>query len=278
MDRDKESKNISAILVGFALIALVVLIPFLRSYFSDKNSESADENTPAAESEMNKNKYASISSKDLLNRINARHQLIIIDVRSEEDYKKNHIVDSLNIPFSFFSEYFPEMSVDQEYILVDDLGLTPSEIRIMDFLLDNNFLNIIYLEGGFSSWLNNLNPAVTTGDPNSFTDQSKVSYIKSDDLNRQIADNEKLYIIDLRNKSDYDSGHIKNAENIPLDDLEKMRRQILPGRKIVLVDSDGLWAFQGAVKLFDMGIFNAYTLSDGMNTWKQKGFEMEITR
>jgi len=59
-----------------------------------------------------------------------------------------------------------------------------------------------------------------------------------------------------------------------LDDLEKEKAKIPLGRKVVLYDNNGLWAFMGAVRLYDMGFFNILAMSDGLEGWKNNKFEL----
>jgi rhodanese-related sulfurtransferase len=56
--------------------------------------------------------------------------------------------------------------------------------------------------------------------------------------------------------------------------LEKRKKDIPIGKKIVLYDNDGLGAFKAGVRLFDMGFFNTFTLSDGLDAWKKKNYEL----
>jgi rhodanese-related sulfurtransferase len=138
----------------------------------------------------------------------------------------------------------------------------------------NGINNVYYLAGGFSGWKNQEMTTISGGDPFSITDQAKVSYINSDELKKEIENNGNLYIIDLRKSDAFAEGHIKNATNIYLGDLEARQKEIPLGRKIVLVDNDGLWAFKGAVLLFDMNVFNVFSLSDGLDSWKEKNYEV----
>jgi 3-mercaptopyruvate sulfurtransferase SseA len=43
---------------------------------------------------------------------------------------------------------------------------------------------------------------------------------------------------------------------------------------VVLYDNNGLWAFMGAVRLYDMGFFNILAMSDGLDGWKSNKFEL----
>jgi len=131
------------------------------------------------------------------------------------------------------------------------------------------------LASGFANWKKNLQPTISAGNPYSSTDQSKISYINSEEL-KKIIDEKKtsIYIMDVREKNLFLSGHLKGAENIDLKDLEKSRHSIPLGKRIIVYDDSGILAFQAGVRLFDMGFLNVFTFSEGLNVWKQKGFEI----
>ena len=81
-------------------------------------------------------------------------------------------------------------------------------------------------------------------------------------------------IVDVRSPENFQEGHIKNAINIPLDDIEKRKNEIPVWKKIIFCDKDGLWAFKASVKMFDLGYTKNYILSNGIDDWKNKGYEI----
>jgi rhodanese-related sulfurtransferase len=215
-----------------------------------------------------------MEAQDLMDKITNGADINVIDVRDTASFQQEHIVDSQNIPLADFSDAVSTLDKNKTYVLFDQSEDPTLVALVQNILAKNGYDKIYYLSGGFSNWKTLDLPAVADGDPQSFTDQSKVNYIKSDDLKKTIDSGENLYIIDLRTSNEYSGGHIKNAVNIYLGDLEKRRGEIPLGKKVILVDNDGLWAFKGAVRLFDTGTFNVFALSDGLNAWQQKGYEM----
>lgn len=271
-NKEKNKKYLKAGFIGFFLILVVALVTIFRSNLSSE--ENSTEISPvdfAKEKSPLENK--AIETKDLMNKIIQRENLVILDVRSEEEYKKEHLADSVNIPLVDFQEKVNSLQRDKTYIILDD-DYAESSLLAMQVLLENKISNAFYLIGGFSSWKAQYYPTISSGDPNSFIDQSKVKYVKSDKLKELISQEPKLLIIDVRDVGAFQSGHIKGAINIFLEDLEKEKAKIPFGRKIVLYDNDGLWAFMGAVRLYDMGFFNILTLSDGLDGWKNNKFEL----
>jgi hydroxyacylglutathione hydrolase len=265
----KQEKNITALMVGFFLVILVMAIFVLKTHLKNNKTFSKD-----SSEELNIKNYSNLSVEDLVEKNKGQNTPIIFDVRNEINFSQEHIIGSLNMPKEKIEKSLSDFNREKEYVLIDDLGLTPLETETMDFLEKNGFENIFYLEGGFSAWKSGGNRTVSFGDPYSLEDQSKVNYIKSDELKKIIAEENNLYLIDLRNNKQFSEGHLPNAKNIFLDDLENRRREIPSGMKIILYDQDGLGAFLGAVRLFDMGFMNVFSLADGLNTWKEKNFEI----
>jgi rhodanese-related sulfurtransferase len=261
-----QSKNTWAAGIGFVLILLAIFATLGRSYFSKSNPP------PNVSTAQNLSKYKSISAKDLFAKTQSGQTPMMLDVRDSASFSAEHIINSKNIDQQSLENILATSDKNKAYYLIDNLGLTPTEIQVMDLFSQAGFKNVSYLEGGLAEWKNELNPTITAGDPYSFTDQSKVSYVSSDDLKKMMAGENDLYLIDVRTPAEFAAGHIPGAVNIYINDLETKRGQIPLGKKIILYDNDSLWAFQGAVRLFDLGILNVFALSDGFNAWSQKGY------
>lgn len=270
----KEKTNILVISVGMALIFLIGLFFLIKPLINKKNnSEIKSANDEALIESLKKAKK--ITSEDLRRKLLIeKNAPIVIDVRDEISFAQEHILDSLNIPYPNIQEAMDFFEKDKLYVLVDDGSSFQAAYATGGIFYTNSFPNVFYLEGGFIAWKNKTNFTISAGDPLSFIDQSKVTYINSDDLKKIIETEDNFYVIDVREKNNYDLGHIKNAVNIPLNDIEKKRREIPKGKKIVLCDEDGFLAFQAGVRLYDLGLFNTRVLSDGLKTWSEKGYEI----
>ena len=277
MDKDilkNTDKDNKAVAIGFFLILGVFAITLGRHYLPEKNKELSKESSLSQDTqkmlELRKTTYPVLVSE-----LKGGNNVEVWDLRDSEAFKREHIVDSRNINPENITEAIKQHDESKKYVLIDNFqDLSPA--LIAGIFSDDRYNNVYYLDGGFSKWKENFGPVITDGDPYSITDQAKVSYISSDDL-KNLTDQggADLLIIDLRRPASYADSHIKGSVNIFLDDLE-MKRNIIPmGKKIILCDNDGLWAFQGAVRMADMGIFNVFALSDGLDEWKQKGYDLE---
>ena len=271
--KKNSNNNIIALVVGFFLIMLIATVTFFRASTSKNNSNQ--QNIDNQNIDMNNLKSATkISDADLAKKIQNKDALILLDIRSEAEYAQEHIFNSQNIPFSNLNEDLSMLDKYESYVIIDSEA-SPDTIGLVVQLMSNaGFDDLYYLDGGFYAWGKNYNQTISIGDPNSFTDQSKITYIQTDDLKKLMETEKNLTIIDVRKNAGFIEGHLAGAINIPLDDIEKKKKDISMGKKIILYDNYGMEAFQAGVRLFDMGFFNALTLANGLDNWKKKNYEI----
>lgn len=85
---------------------------------------------------------------------------------------------------------------------------------------------------------------------------------------KEIVDNYSEYdnvtIIDVRSVSEYESGHIKGAINLPLDIIENI--DIPRDNKVIVYCQSGRRSNQAAIKLLGLGYENIYDMG-GIIDW-----------
>lgn len=267
-----EKVEHTAIIVGFFLILLVIVITLFRSNLFSKKDSPLIQSTEISQVESSLG-YKTITSQDLRKKLLLPPKditLSLIDVRSFESYAKEHLVDSISIT----TADFPINGKIDSHNLVVVIGENADDTNIkstIDELKKENFENYIVLAGGMSAWKQNGGATITYGDPDSLMDQAKVSYVKPEDLSDALKQNVPMFIIDVRSKKDYDEGHISGAKNIPEDELEKRRKEITE-KKVVVVGTHELQEFQASVKMYDMLLVEPFVLKNGMIHWIEKGF------
>lgn len=130
---------------------------------------------------------------------------VILDTRDPQIFAKGFIPNSINIGVDgTFAPWVGTLIPDikQEILLVCEAGREEEVItRLSRVGYDHT---IGFLKGGFDAWKN-------TG-----KETDHIQSITADDL-AAISDKEKINILDVRRKSEYDSEHVAEAENIPLD-------------------------------------------------------------
>lgn len=263
----KETDNLQAILVGLFLIILIATITIFKSKTGKENKP--ENKTASTQPEtIDATKIKSITPEELMKQLRVTTNLIVIDIRDENQYTAEHIIDSINIPSSKLVLFQEIVAKNKACVLVDNSGEIALINAVANDLSASGYKNISYLAGGFTSWKNNFNPTISTGNQKSFTDQAKVKYISSLDLKNKMDTEKNLFIIDTRKNTEYATEHLTGAINIFLDDIEKKRRTIPAGKNIILYDNATLGAFKAATRLFDLGFTNTLVLSGGLDGWK----------
>lgn len=269
----REKENIQVIAVGFVLILVVSGLFFVKSFFFSKDSSGNSKPQENISSGIDLSKIGKVNPDDLRNKLINDRSMIVIDIRNADEYQAEHIIDSKNIPLDSLPSFMSSMDSSKSYIIVDASGDIGALKTVAALASKINAKNISYLDGGFSLWKSNMNPTISDGNPSSFSDQAKVSYVKVDELKAAMDKGANMIIIDVRTSQEYKTEHLKGAINIFVDDLEAKRRQLPLGKRIVVYDNDSLIAFKAAARLYDLGVFNVFSLAEGLNVWKQKGYE-----
>ena len=87
----------------------------------------------------------------------------------------------------------------------------------------------------------------------------------------RIINDSHAVVLDIRETAEFAAGHLPNARNIPVGELEK-RVGELPGNKPVLVCcNSGARAGRAASVLRGAGREQVFTLAGGIQAWRQAG-------
>ncbi|ARJ51938.1 rhodanese-like domain-containing protein [Staphylococcus lutrae] len=80
----------------------------------------------------------------------------------------------------------------------------------------------------------------------------------------------KAQVIDLREKADYDYGHIIGARNIPMTMFRQRYQGLRKDQPIYLVDANGIASYRAARTLKKKGYTDLYMLKGGYKKWTGK--------
>lgn len=85
----------------------------------------------------------------------------------------------------------------------------------------------------------------------------------------RLINREDAVVIDVRDASAFRDGHIVNAKNFPLADLDRLQDKLIGfrDRQVILVDANGLKISPVAVKLKTTGLTKVVILKGGMESW-----------
>jgi len=84
--------------------------------------------------------------------------------------------------------------------------------------------------------------------------------------------NPSLVILDVRNQSEYDTGHIRNAKLIPLFILSSSLAQLNPADEILVYCLAGSRSTQASQILVANGFLHIYNMAGGITAWNTEGY------
>ncbi|HNO76291.1 rhodanese-like domain-containing protein [Nitrosomonas mobilis] len=130
------------------------------------------------------------------------------------------------------------------------------------FLVDNMFFVIAaMLSGGMLLW-----PLIMRHGAKEIDAQQAVRLINY----------EHAFVLDVRDDSDYASGHLPDSKNIPqalvkerLDELEKYKK-----KPIIIIFTPNLRAAQTGAILHKNGFERVFNLSGGIDGWKRENLPL----
>lgn len=252
-----SKEEVRIIAIGISII-LLIGVYFTGQYMwhSYKQNE-ASYNALAADAVAADYPTISVDSLQKLIRTPGE-KFILIDIRPAEAYNLAHIPNAVSYPGdALLSTNF---SVSDKIIIISDDTDSVLNNSVADFLQQKN-TPFAFVKGGQAAWEALREQTVTTGDPESIADQSKVRYISPKDLKARLSTGEKFFILDTQDKDRFTTKHLKGATNIPFTELERRINEVPSGSKIVLYGNDNLASFQAGILLFDMNIFSVLVLT-----------------
>lgn len=107
--------------------------------------------------------------------------------------------------------------------------------------------------------------------------KSKITNITPMELQMRLDMGEELFILDIRNKEEFLSGHISGATNVTRDLMEFKVEGLVPDKDaefVVNCKSGGRSAL-AVEQLMRMGYTNVLNLDGGMLAWMKSGYPVE---
>ena len=183
---------------------------------------------------------------------------LILDTRNPENFAKGFVPNSINIGINgSFAMWVGELIIDikQEILIVaeDNSNVEEAITRLSRVGYDNT---IGFLDGGFAAW------------SNSGKEIDTVSRITAAELEAKV-NSEETTIIDVRKISEYQSEHLVNAENIPLNELNDHLAEFPKDKQFILHCAGGYRSMIAASILKQRGFDNFVDVIGGFGVIKE---------
>ena len=180
-------------------------------------------------------------------------EIILLDVRHQKDFMNKHIPNSIFIGLN--GSFAPWVGSIIEDTNKKILLITPEgkEVETLTRLSRVGFDNCLgFLNGGINEWENQGNPI------------SSIETIKSKDF-VDILKLNKINILDVRSKSEFDNKHIEGAINFPLNSLQEMYKEIKYEDKLHVHCAGGYRSVIAISILMKLGFKAMTNITEGFN-------------
>jgi rhodanese-related sulfurtransferase len=105
-----------------------------------------------------------------------------------------------------------------------------------------------------------------------FVNTKEVIPISTEKVNEIIEKGKDYILLDVRTQEEYDSGHLKDAMLIPVDDLEERINEVPEGKPIIVYCKSGMRSARAADILLNNGFSPVYNMQGGIEKWRSDGF------
>ncbi|MSN96039.1 rhodanese-like domain-containing protein [Campylobacter sp. FMV-PI01] len=184
-----------------------------------------------------------------------KEKILLIDVRSKEEYDAGHLKHAINIPFAELESRMDELEPYKNKDIVFYCNTGNQSGKAVDLLKDKGFKSLTNADG-----VKEYNYDLYT-----FGSIAAQEFLK---LNH-----DDILIIDVREAKDFEKGHIKGAINIPHGESLENYKDILEAnknKKIVTHCYTGNRSASLADKLSKQGFKNVNNLLDGTKEYDFK--------
>ncbi len=267
----QEKKNARAVLVGGLLVLLVGGYFIGRTLFKDTPKE--EDISAALPSPAESNPIPELDANTIRQKLMNKEQLVLVDVRGQADFESEHLLGSRSISTGALATFVPE---EGSTVIIVFSAQDKNTRETTETILRQKSYPVFMLKGGIEAWKRGGNQLISEGNPNSFLDQSKVTYISLDEFKKLYFNPPtNLLLLDVQTTEAYERAHIRGAFHIPLKELEKRSGEIPAGSTIVVYGENELTSFQGGVRLADLNIFTGKTLAGSDYLKKESGLPIE---
>ncbi|HHB76785.1 MAG TPA: MBL fold metallo-hydrolase [Desulfobulbus sp.] len=191
--------------------------------------------------------------------------VVLLDTRDTASFGGVHVPGSINIGFAKQTANWIGMVIepDAELILV-----VTSEKAYSDMLIELHRIGydkvIGYLYGGMTSWQEAGMPI------------EQLWQISAQRLHEKITNGNISHFFDVRSDLEWNGGHIKEAQHLPLNQLLKKTPDIPKDEEVIVTCGVGYRGNIAASYLQSQGFQHVHSLAGGMTAWQNSGYSVTV--
>jgi len=182
---------------------------------------------------------------------------VVVDTRPANEFAAGHAEGTINIPYnkSFTNWAGWLLSYDQDIVLIAD----PEELAEVKKSLQSIGLDQVtaYIDSKELAGSLEAYKTVTASEA------------------KKMMEDDTYFVIDVRNQSEWDSGHIPGAHHIMLGNLTDKLDEVPKDKKIIAHCQSGVRSAIGTSLLLKNGYKDVLNLEGGFNAWEAEGLPVK---
>lgn len=258
--------------IGFLLITGVVLWYGGRFWYEGRQEKAAEKEKMEAvidEADTALTDLRFLTPKEVLARLERQENILFIDIRTKEEFDVEHVVDAVSMPVTLLNTFAPTSG--QLVIVVSGPNIPNQTLKGIHGLFTERKYTFAFLQGSVADWKLAGGTTISTGDPTSLFDYSKIISINPEAVPAAAQELSTVLFLDVREESAFRKEHLPGAINVPLVDLERRRSDIPKGKSLFVYGANDYESYQGGVRLFDLNFYGTRVIRGGFAAWKEKG-------
>jgi rhodanese-related sulfurtransferase len=183
--------------------------------------------------------YASVSVDYVKKQIDSGAAIAVVDARPKrKKYDKGHIPTAISIPDSQFAKLKDRLPQDKGKLLVFYCGGYKCKLshKSAAKAIAMGYTNVKVFSAGYPAW----KKAVASAAPVKVTAGAEEGSIDIETFKKIMAEKPtSIMLIDVRDKDEFQTGSLKTAVNIPVDELEGKIKTLPTDRPVVFICGTG---------------------------------------
>lgn len=195
---------------------------------------------------------------------------VVIDARTPQEYQEVHIKDAINVPANTFEESKHLLPQDKSVQLIfycNGIKCGKSK-KAGQKAAEAGYTDILVYAEGMPVWEEKGYPLYAGPEYEKRVETTRLAPAQlQDQLNKEP---QGITIVDVRDASEYQEGHIAGAINIPSDQFASQSGVLDKEKKLVVYCNSGGRSYTAYRKLMKLGYGHIY--QSIFSEWKEQGF------
>ncbi len=229
-----------------------------------------------------KGHYACVSPQWMKKQIGAKADMVLVDARPRRTkYDKGHIPTAISIPDTQFDKFKDRLPAAKDKPLVFYCGGYKCKLshKSAQRALAMGYTDVKVFAAGYPAWKALAGDAVAgqkaSGALKAGPEEGSIDMAL---FTKIVRDNpESIYLVDVRDKDEFEKGSLKTAVNIPVDELEGRIHSLPADKPVVFICGTGARSGESYYMLRDLRpeLKNVYYLDAEMTIHKNGTFTLK---